>query len=85
MPYILTYLGVDKRQIIGSEEFYYLTDYSDFVSLISTNYSEAKRVFVYIIERKISNPTYYTPSIEMLEKHAEKQQIGTITIYLIDV
>jgi hypothetical protein len=85
VPYILKYLGVDERQIIDNEELYYISDFSDFVSLISLKYSGVTRVFVYIIQRKISNPTYYTPSIEMFEKHAEKQQIGTITIYAINI
>jgi hypothetical protein len=85
VPYILRYLKVDERQIIDDEELYYISDFSEFISLISFNYSGVNRVFVYVIERKSSNPTYYTPSIEMLEKNTEKQQIGTITIYTIDI
>ena len=81
MPYILRYLRVNEDQIIGNEDLYYFTEFSDFVLLISSKYPDINKAFVYIIERKIGNPTYYTPSIEMLEQHAEKQKIGTITIY----
>jgi hypothetical protein len=85
MPYILRYLRVNESQIIDNDELYYFSDFSEFISLISSEYSDANRAFVYIIERKTTNPTYYTPSIEMLERHAEKQQIGTITIYSINI
>jgi len=90
--YLLRHVGIDLTQIFYvttnftvDKTIYTIKDYSEFIEFIRKDYPESNRAFVFIITRYLSDPNYYTPSIDMLEENAAKKQIGTITLYIVTV
>jgi hypothetical protein len=88
--YLLRHVNLDTDRIFHivsnftvDQTVYSITDYDEFVSYIKLYYPDIDRAMVFIISRYLSDSTYYTPSIDMLERNAEKQHIGTVLVYYI--
>jgi hypothetical protein len=88
--YLLRHVNLDMNRLFHvvsnftiDRTVYSITDYDEFISYITSHYPNIDRAMVFIISRYLSDSTYYTPSINMLEINAEKQQIGTVVAYII--
>ena len=90
--YLLRYVGVDENQIYLKRsnftidtEIYEISEIDLFVEHVLSEYPDVSKIFVFIIENKIDDSRYYTPSITMLESFFNKQRSGTIVIYSLDI
>jgi hypothetical protein len=90
--YLLRHVNLDTNRIFHvmsnftiDRTVYSITDYDEFISYIASHYPNIDRAMVFIISRYLSDSTYYTPSINMLEINAEKQQIGTVVAYIVHI
>ena len=88
--YLLRHVNLDTDRIFHivsnftiDQTVYSITDYNEFTTYIKSHYPNIDRAMVFIINRYLSDTTYYTPSINMLERNAEKQYIGTVLVYIV--
>lgn len=90
--HLLRYVGVDENQIYLkkanftiNKEIYEISETDLFVEYVLSEYPNVSRIFVFIIQNKVDDPRYYSPSISMLESSFDKQRTGTILIYSLDI